>query len=170
MGRQIFSLKECNNIIDILEDNQDWEKYVFYEKNKNLFSSYKTTPVTIDWVSDKFKTYIENEFSFSISNLNILALKYNVGDKFGRHFDRKPNLEKNKDFLYNVNVVLNDNFKGGEFWLDDKPFLGNTPGMGYSYISTQWHEVKTITEGTRYSMLCYIRERDIILKKSNTLL
>lgn len=170
MGRQIFSLKECNNIIDILENNQDWEKYVSYDKDKNIFSSYNTTSLTIEWISDKFKTYIENEFSFSISNLTILALKYNVGDKFGRHFDRNPNFERNKDFLYNVNVVLNDNFKGGEFWLDDKLFLETSPGMGYSYSSTQWHEVKTITEGTRYSMLCYIRERDIILKKSNTLL
>jgi hypothetical protein len=168
MSLQIFSLEECADIVAILDTKKDWEKWVFYQENNTLFSSYNTTPIIIDWVSDKFKTYIEKEFSFSITDISILALKYNVGDRFGRHFDRNPNFEHNKDFLYNVNVVLNDNFEGGEFWLDDKPFLNNSTGIGYSYSSTQWHEVKTITKGIRYSMLCYIRERDLILKRSST--
>ena len=170
MSRQIFSLEECTDIVAILDAKKDWKNYVLYQEDNTLLSSYNTTPIEIDWISDKFKSYIEKEFSFSISSISISALKYNVGDNFCRHYDRNPNFEDNKDFLYNVNVVINDNFEGGEFWLDDKPFLESSPGMGYSYSSSQWHEVKTITKGIRYSMLCYIRERDLVLKNSNTLI
>lgn len=169
MSKEIFSLPECADIVNILRIKEDWNKYITYNQDNTLFSSYNTTPIAIDWISDKFKTFIKEEFPFSIFNISISALKYNVGDRFGRHFDRHPNFELNKDFLFNVNVVLNNDFKGGEFWLDDKPFLETSPGMGYSYSSTRWHEVKTITEGTRYSMLCYIRERDVVLKNNKTL-
>jgi len=65
---------------------------------------------------------------------------------------------------------LNDDYEGGEFWLDDELFQGNLPGHVYYYNSTQWHEVKPVTKGIRYSLLCFVRERDLIIKEKKSLI
>jgi hypothetical protein len=69
-----------------------------------------------------------------------------------------------------VNVVLNDDFEGGEFWLDDNLLENNKPGMVYYYDSLQWNEVKEINNGVRYSILCYVRERYFIIKEKKSLI
>jgi predicted 2-oxoglutarate/Fe(II)-dependent dioxygenase YbiX len=121
-------------------------------------------------VINKFKNFVNSTFSFTVENVNIYALKYLPGCMFGRHYDRHYDKEKNKDFVYNINVVLNEDFSGGEFWLDDKIVKNNKLGMAYYYNSVQWHEVKPITKGVRYSMLCFVRERDFISKIKKSIL
>ena len=66
--------------------------------------------------------------------------------------------------------MLNDEFEGGEFYLNDTKLEGNTPGIAYTYNSFEFHEVKPVTSGIRYSMLCYVRERDFITKEKKSLI
>ncbi len=168
---RLFTVEECSEIIKFLDNQSDWELYHNLDKNGNTLSKYYLTSLNDNnFAINKFKNYIYTKFSFKVDTVNIYALKYLGGYLFHRHIDKNEHRENNKDFVYNINVVLNDEFTGGEFWLDDKLLEEITPGMVYYYNSDQWHEVKTVTSGVRYSMLCYVRERDFIHKKNKSLI
>lgn len=166
---RLLTIEECSEIINCVEENSNWDYHNNLDSSGNTSSKYFLKNLDgNDLVINKFKNYINSNFPFRVDNVNIFVLKYLQGGFFHRHIDRVEHREKHKDFVYNINVILNDEFSGGEFWVNDEPFIGNTPGMVYYYNSTQWHEVKPILSGTRYSMLCYIRERDIISKNTKT--
>lgn len=151
-----LSKEICDDIIRSAEEKSDWN-YVSY-KNKD---SYNITTVEIDPnITSIVKKYCLDHLNVKLGRVNMSVLKYNVGDLFSRHIDYSSTSDNHKDFIYNVNVRLNDNYEGGEFWLNDKPY--NQPiGELYHYRSTEYHEVKVITKGVRYSALFYVRERDI---------
>jgi predicted 2-oxoglutarate/Fe(II)-dependent dioxygenase YbiX len=170
--KKLFTLDECEEIITYAENEilSEWKEFREDDADGNLFLRYSIKGLnTHSLCTERFKEFVNNEFPFTVNKVNISILKYLKGYKFGRHFDRMPQLEANHDFIFNVNVVLNNNFTGGEFWLNDK-LLNNTPGMVYYYNSTEWHEVKEITSGVRYSILCYVRERDCIMKNKKSII
>ena len=161
--QQVFSRDECVKVIEYAEKKNNWQKVQWYPKViTDDVAEYELCDVTeLDWFKDKLVTYALTTLDLNLSTPSISIIKYKEGCKFPRHIDRISSKEFNRDFLYNINVVLNDNFEGGEFWVDDKLLIGNSPGVVYHYKSTQWHEVKTVTKGVRYSTLFYVRERDI---------
>jgi hypothetical protein len=171
--KRLFTIEECNEIINYAENDEthQWEEMIRNDSNGDLFSRYFIKSLnTHAFARKKFEIFINNEFSFNVHNANLYILKYLPGFKFSRHFDRHLTKELNRDFIYNVNVILNDDFEGGEFWLDDNLLENNKPGMVYYYDSLQWHEVKEIKNGVRYSILCYVRERDFITKEKKSLI
>ena len=169
--QKLFTIDECSEIIKFAESKSEWMYIHNQYDNGETFSQYFYMDLNDNaLVIDKFKNYIKSQFNFKLDTINIHIIKYLEGYKFDRHIDRVEHREKNKDFVFNINVVLNDEFEGGEFWLDDKLLIGNTPGMVYHYNSDQWHEVKKIISGIRYSMLCYVRERDFMNKKNKSLI
>lgn len=121
---------------------------------------------TVGWILysgelfDKINKYCFENIGIRINKLHVNILKYNPGDLFERHIDRHKNLKFNQKFVFNINAVLNDEFEGGEFYLEDVPYIKDV-GEVYHYNSTQYHEVKPITSGTRYSVLFVIFEDDI---------
>jgi predicted 2-oxoglutarate/Fe(II)-dependent dioxygenase YbiX len=171
--KRLFTIEECKEIINHAEndDTYQWEEKIENDSNGDLFLRYFVKSLnTHVFAREKFQKFVNDEFSFNVHNTNLYILKYLSGFKFGRHFDRNLSKELNRDFVYNVNVVLNDDFEGGEFWLDDNLLENNKPGMVYYYDSLQWHEVKEIKNGVRYSILCYVRERDFITKEKKSLI
>jgi predicted 2-oxoglutarate/Fe(II)-dependent dioxygenase YbiX len=168
---KLFTIDECSEIVKFIESKSEWVYIHNQYDDGQTFSQYFYMDLNDnDLVINKFKNYVKERFNFKLDTINIHVIKYLEGYKFDRHIDRVEHREKNKDFVFNINVVLNDEFEGGEFWLDDKLLVGNTPGMVYYYNSDQWHEVKPVTKGVRYSMLCYVRERDFVNKKSKSLI
>lgn len=151
-----LSKNKCNELIDLAETKSKWIRI-----SKNRSKSYYVCSIDLDDVLESgIKTYCKSNMNLDIKNVNVFILRYEPGDYFNRHIDQNEHSEFNRDFLYNVNVRLNDDFEGGEFWLNDKPF--HRPiGEVYHYKSTEWHEVKKITKGKRYTALFYIRYRDI---------
>ena len=159
MKTKLFSKEECDGIIQYCEDIDKWDivvgeglsyKIVLYPSQGNT--------------SEKIIKYVEDNLKLKVLNPNIAVIKYFEGDFFGRHYDRKPSSEFNKDFLYNVNLRLNDNYEGGQFYLRDEPFYAEV-GDVYHYKSSDWHEVKPVTNGVKYTALFYIRERDLVTNK-----
>ena len=168
---RLLTIEECSEIINFVEENPNWDYHNNLDSSGNTSSKYFLKNLDgNDLVINKFKNYINSNFPFRVDNVNIFVLKYLQGGFFHRHIDRVEHREKHKDFVYNINVILNDEFTGGEFWVNDEPFIGNTPGIVYYYNSAQWHEVKPILSGTRYSMLCYVRQRDFITKNAKSLI
>ena len=123
---------------------------------------------TTQWFFDLISEFLKDEYPNNKINEGnyFYAHEFFTGGKFTKHVDR----ERQNDWAIIIGAKLNDDFEGGEFWLDDKLLEGNTRGMAYYYDSTQWHEVKPIKSGTRYSMLCYVRARDFVNKQTKSLL
>jgi hypothetical protein len=157
MKKKLFSKNECQQIILFSENKNQWKtitdevsyKIFFFEPNES--------------VSKKIMEYAEEVLGLSILTVNLAVLKYIEGDYFPRHTDRLGN-GFNRDFLYNINLKLNDEYEGGEFFLNDNLFTAEV-GDVYHYKSTEFHEVKPVTKGIRYSGLFYLRERDIGISK-----
>jgi len=152
----LLSIKECNDIIKLSEE-MEW----VYKKSDNY--SFKRCFFRLPSnIENKILKYTEETLKIKLKTnvLSFAVLKYEKGDSFGRHMDRFQSTEFNKDFVYNINLKLNKNYEGGKFYHLDKEFSPNI-GDVYYYNSTDYHEVKPIKSGTRYTGLIYIRERDL---------
>jgi Rps23 Pro-64 3,4-dihydroxylase Tpa1-like proline 4-hydroxylase len=157
MQKKLFTKNECNEIISFCEKENQWKKI----SNGVDYQIFLFTPS--ESISDKIIKYSKEILGLSILNVNLAVLKYVEGDYFPRHIDRAGN-GFNRDFLYNINLKLNDEYEGGEFLLNDRVFIAEV-GDVYHYKSTEFHEVKPITKGVRYTGLFYLRERDIGISK-----
>ena len=154
---------QCNELISIAENNLNWNTHDVKKLQSYKVASFNTLPSFFVKIINE---YVEKELKVTLSNISFSILKYEPNDFFAKHIDRELSKEFNKDFLYNLNIKLNSDFKGGEFLLEGNIFNADVGDL-YHYKSTQYHEVLPITEGIRYTGLVYIRERDIkIAKKS----
>lgn len=153
--KKVFTKNECNEIIEFSEKEKKW-----IDKSHYQISLFQPN----EYISNKIINYVKTHIGLSILNVNLGVIKYLVGGSYPRHIDRNKNIEFNKDFVYNINLKLNDDYEGGNFFLNDELFFAEVGDL-YHYKSTQYHEVKPITKGIRYTGLFYIRERDLGISK-----
>lgn len=166
LEKTYFTKLECNEIINYSENiaTHDWERI------NNINNKYFIKDISkLELTQNVFQRYINKNLpNYKIDNIGVYILKYLKGDFFGRHMD-KGNTEFAHDAISNINTILNDEYEGGEFYLDD--LLYKKPiGEIYNYDSITYHEVKPITNGTRYSLLCFLRTRNIKKKEIKSLL
>jgi len=158
MRKKLFTKNECDEIILFSENQNRWKEI----NNGAVYSIVFFKPN--EFISDKIIHYSKEILGLSILNVNLAVLKYIEGGGFPRHTDRNKEIELNRDFLYNINLKLNDDYEGGDFFLNDKLFTADV-GDVYHYKSTEFHEVKPVIKGIRYTGLFYLRERDIAISK-----
>lgn len=159
----ILSSEKCKELIDSAEEKNSWQVRKFGSS-----VSYQTTSCKIDTELDLIlREYCAQELKINIIKTSLNILKYEVGDLFGRHKDQDKNIP-GQTWLFNINVRLNDDYEGGEFFLNDSPYH-QPVGKFYHYKSSEYHEVKKITKGVRYSGLFYI-EFDNVKDKKRTIL
>jgi len=158
MHKKLFTKNECDEIISFSEEQNQW-------KTVNDSANYQIiTFKPNEYISNKIIEYGKRHLDLSILTVNLAVIKYVEGGHFPRHIDRYKQYEYSKDFVYNINIKLNENYEGGDFFLNDKLFVADV-GDVYHYKSTEFHEVKIITKGVRYSGLFYVRERDLGISK-----
>jgi predicted 2-oxoglutarate/Fe(II)-dependent dioxygenase YbiX len=158
MHKKLFTKSECDEIVSFAEDQDRWQ--TINDSAKYQIIIFQPN----EYISNKIIKYGKERLGLSILTVNLAVIKYLEGDHFPRHIDRNKEYEFNKDFVYNINIKLNDEYEGGEFFLNDELFVAEV-GDVYHYKSTEFHEVKTITKGVRYSGLFYVRERDLGVSK-----
>ena len=149
---RLFSKEECSELIEWIENLNNFKqaklgKYHYSELDES-FPGY-----------DKIRNWCNLNLRFK-SNGWLQCFKYFHGQSFPPHKDRNSEFEFSKDSLINVNVVLNDDYDGGEFYTNGV-YYKNEPGMIYWYPSNQLHGVTEIKNGIRYVLLYTIREREV---------
>lgn len=154
-----LSKKQCDELINYSVVDYEDRFTNMHQYSDKLFEPNND-------VKKSIKEYCYKKLNLVISNVKVGVLKYEKGGFFKRHIDRNSKYDFNKDFLYNINVRLNDDYDGGEFYLNDKPFY-KPVGEIYHYKSSEYHEVKQVTKGVRYTALFYIRERDVLENLNN---
>lgn len=146
----MFSIQECNNIIELsnsLTETQrdDSDRGISYSY-WNLLNKDNTR-----WIFDRFDRFLEDQESLKVvKQLDAIQMfRYRKGNSFTRHSDIYYPKQ-----AYNVGVNLTDDYEGGDFILY-KPdlVLKKERGKLYSFFHTREHEVTSITEGERWSLI-----------------
>jgi Rps23 Pro-64 3,4-dihydroxylase Tpa1-like proline 4-hydroxylase len=164
----LFSKKECDLILKKyatkpIDGNQIHESSVSYTyKNMN--------DVEDRWILDRFILWISKELDITIdwenTETNEFYLQtYVKGDKFNKHSDSIHNR------LYGLGLLLNDDFEGGEFVIEN--IFNNTEtfnfqkitGNCYFFESIYEHELHEIKEGIRNIVLVFFKKSQIKYNK-----
>lgn len=161
---KLFTKEECKDILnDILENYEPY--HVTREFESDSSSYYKIDITKKAWYYYKIKNWFTKELNLGENDGYLTLFFYKEGDRFPLHVDRIPHTEFYYDAVYNVNVMLNEDYDGGEFLLDGVEYK-QPAGMVYYYESTKPHGVKVVKSGLRYTLIYFVRERDFKANKS----
>ncbi len=151
----IFTEDECNQIIQLSKNNYtNWDfkdrKYRSYSINYNE---------NTEWLFNKLKSFFESETNERIKNIK-KTIHFHVflnGSWFDVHNDVRDNR------VFGVGVLLNDNFKGGDFkfYGENNITLDKIQGNTYIFNVEINHEIAPIIEGTRYSILWFLQRENL---------
>lgn len=154
MEKNLFSREECLNLINRVESNDRWRRL------DDKIYHYQISECHLN-ESEEFRVryYCKKHLNIELNKIDTAIFKYKEGDYILRHVDRftDVNTKHHTNMLYNINMRLNDDYEGGEFYLKGNPFIQDV-GTVYHYKSNDIHEVKPVTAGVRYTILFYIRE------------
>lgn len=161
---QLFSKDECKIILENILSNYK-SGYVCRDFETDKSSYYKIEVTDKPWYYFRIKNWFTNELNLGDNDGYMTLFFYKEGDRFPLHVDKIPNTEFYYDAVYNVNVMLNDDYEGGEFILDNVEYK-QPPGMVYYYESTKPHGVKVVKSGIKYTLIYFVRERDFKANKT----
>lgn len=156
----LFSKKECDLILKKyatkpIDGNQVHKSSISY--------TYKNMDDVEDrWILDKFILWVSKELDVSVdwenADSNEFYLQtYVKGDKFNRHTDSIHNR------LYGLGLLLNDDFEGGEFIINNTETFNFQKIIGncYFFESIHEHELYEIKEGIRNVVLIFFKKSQI---------
>lgn len=156
---KLFTKEECNEILYILS------KYNLVQVASNG-DSYKIQKIEKTyWFYERMVEWVKKELNLDLKEPGVVVLKYEEGDSMALHIDKGEGKKHHQDFVWNVNLILNDEYEGGCFVLDGKEYK-EPAGSIYYYPSDKLHGVTEITSGERYILVMYVRQRDIKLNKN----
>lgn len=153
---------EVQKILDTY-NSKDWNDNPYFVYKQHNFKKVK-------W----FLINNVEEFSFvrdiltkEVKKLNdkyfpsdfIILLIYDEGDYFARHKDQPSGVYtpggggtvfENK-LVYSAGYLLNDDFEGGDFMFEDKKLEAEIGELFY-FSRDEYHEIKPVTKGRRFSL------------------
>lgn len=161
---KLFSLSECQDIINYIN-----------ESTQNWFRTFKPTVFTstldsTTWFNLRIRDWISTQLDLTTEKYNAgfstTCFKYYKGGGFEEHTDQVGEWDSYP--IYNINIILNNDFSDGNFFLN-KIIHETNPGYIYKYKSNEKHGVKTVTDGIRYMLVCHVFDSDLV-KSQKTLL
>lgn len=138
MNMDVLTQEQCDAIIN---QSHDWET-VSVVKQKGGTLNFKTADIVV-----------RREKYFNV--LKECVMKYDVGDYCTEHTDNawymiNPNYEAHAVWI----TPLNDDYEGGELYFDGQ-LVEQQIGVPVKHLRTTPHEVKPITQGTRYALVSW---------------
>ena len=165
--------KICNNIINHYDTNAKWKQSSFSTHNKNT----GTSKVVMDeyWIPEegsydqdlqKAFSKIGDDYANTMDHLRFGAYtmfrlnRYSGGGFMKQHIDSIHH-SHGQQYGYphcTSLIFLNDNYDGGEFVLCGNKSIEKKQGSGIVFPSNFMypHEVKEVSNGTRFSVMTWI--------------
>jgi hypothetical protein len=157
----LFTKDECESIINLknkyplLGDNGRWDEFDNF-RYKFYALEYLTD---IDWIIKRMCDFFEDEMKLHIytrpTKLNLHH--FTVGDEFGKHIDTGNPIKE-----WNVGIVLNEDFIGGDYIIydvDDNPIVINKKVGNVCIFQSQIpHQVTPLIKGERWSIAMFIHK------------
>lgn len=153
--RVLFSVEECNLIIDLNKSNL--KEWILKDRSYNSYAiDYNKST---EWIFNKLKLFFESETNLEVQKLKnqIHFHRFNKEDWFDKHNDVRDNR------VYAIGVLLNSSFEGGDFKLyyPVEQTLNKVTGNAYVFNVEIEHEITPITEGERYSLVWFLQKEHI---------
>jgi hypothetical protein len=162
----LFTKEECDYIIN-LKNKYRLNHYrrldengVLYEpenfKNKYYLLEHTTD---IDWIIKRLCDHFEKEMNLHIffrpTKLNLH--NYKIGDEFGKHIDTGNPLKE-----WNVGIILNEDFEGGDYVLydenDNSIVIDKKIGNVCIFQSQTVHQVTPVLDGERWAIAMFLHK------------
>lgn len=170
--QNVISKEDCKEILSFAKNK--WQSGKIHDDE--LSKKYRNSDIV--WYSEKkYFELVENiaievcndprvQWLVNADTIETMQItRYKVGQYYDFHidgngFDRMP--ANNKARKISMSIILNNNFKGGEF-----EFLvhgGIKSSIGTAIIFPSWipHRVKPVTKGIRYSLVAWIGGEPVI--------
>ena len=164
-----FTGKECLDIIKFSSSCEENHSSVIFKKQTKVFDYFFYTIIRdkySQWIFDRLGKYL---YPFYPDNTlyehpQIYLHRYPVGCKFDRHNDSTTH----PDQLVNIGVCLNSDYDGGEFiFYSPDEILPKVEGTIYHMDSNRDHEVTEIVSGERWSLITFLKEKDLGISKKS---
>lgn len=158
-----FTAEECTQIINIGKVLEEKHSSSIFKGNKKIFDYYFYTIIRVEhrqWIFDRFKLYLDEYYPNNILDKHpqLYLHRYPAGCKFERHNDSTTH----PDQLVNIGACLNNEYKGGDFiFYSPDEVLPKVPGTIYHMDSKREHEVLEIEEGERWSLITFLKQKDL---------
>ena len=157
----ILTKEECSEIISKLPD----KKNKLDVRNRTLVPG-KWTDAEWSKTRKQFNTHrvrLEQDLAKHVSNfikpLSIQSEAVTISENdvfYVNHYNKGECARKHTDpSKYTICIALNDDFDGGEFFVNDKPVKLNT-GDGVIFLGDTVHDVSEILSGSRWSLCIWV--------------
>lgn len=173
MNNKIFTIEECKYIKSFYDPST--------EKNGQSATTVTRdngTTFEIRYRKANKSTYsiIENETlnSFLIKKLtsykvvsldSVKIMKYRIGDGLAPHYDLAGYGYKGNYMTLSVMLTDGTEFEGGDLLVEGVP-QPREIGSVSTFLRNQKHEVTTVTKGERCTLVLFLSEDNLDLKKS----
>ena len=158
-----FTGEECLDIIKFSSFCEENHFSVIFKNQTKIFDYFFYTIIrnkNSQWIFDRLASYLHTFYPNNslIQHPQLYLHRYPVGCKFDRHNDSTTH----PDQLVNIGVCLNSDYDGGDFifYTPDK-ILPKIEGTIYHMNSNRDHEVTEITSGERWSLITFLKEKDL---------
>jgi hypothetical protein len=170
---ELFTIEECNEIIKYISNLQDT---VYTVRIDNIFTeigcSLKSQDLEFNqdtkWIFDRVQTHISKFFDWNWTNPpHAIFRNYKDGDFFVKHKDNVDSRVADKRYL-TVSIQLTDDgqYIGGDVIVNETQKLSRKIGTTFLWGTNVPHEVTPITKGERNSLILFVSEKHIEIKKS----
>jgi PKHD-type hydroxylase len=167
--KKFLTKEECNSIVEEFSKVNLFTAGVGAdytgEKLKKVRDS-EVVMVEIDWIKSKLESVLKNKIQFKGYELDEIEKFQFTKYTNGGHYDWHTDVGLNFEYRFcSIVIQLNDEYEGGELLYKD--FNNNEiefgKGIGNLFIfkSTIEHKVNPITEGVRYSLVSWIKLKEI---------
>lgn len=167
--KQFLTKEECNSIVEECSKLNLKIGVVGADFTGDELKSVRDSEVgmvKIDWVKTKIESFLNKEIQFKGYELDEIEefqfTKYTKGGHYDWHTDIGLNF---KYRFCSIVIQLNDEYNGGELLYKnyDSTEIEFEKGIGNLFIfsSSVKHKVNPISEGIRYSLVSWIRLKEI---------
>lgn len=172
----ILTKKQCNEIIswyrqypngNVRSTPEVCSPRGLHKKRLDYHITLVHRDSTTQWLFDTVEKFLKPDFPDNTASKGeyFYGHEWFEGARFGRHRD------KDRSILWGlvVGATLNEGYEGGNLitYEPDGEVATNIGELYYMY-SDQWHEVKEVTSGTRFSFVYFVPHE--LLGKSKPLM
>lgn len=162
-----FTSQECKDIIELYLNGLNLKGQDLSFRTSRAYSYYtlKANNKT-NWIFERLKKFFEEETGIKLYGFPTTASIhcYVENEYFSRHSDQQY-------AQYSVGACLNEDYEGGEFVLYRPDLiLPKKEGTLYYFDSWRQHEIKKITKGIRWSLICFLGAEHLGFKNKSQLI
>lgn len=164
-----FTGQECLDIIKFSSSCDENHSSVIFKNQTKVFDYFFYTIIrneSSQWIFDRLAIYLQTFYPNNTlkEHPQVYLHRYPVGCKFDRHNDSTTH----PDQLVNIGVCLNNDYDGGDFiFYSPDEVLPKIEGTIYHMNSNRDHEVTEILNGERWSLITFLKEKDLGISKKS---